>query len=51
MVTNIFVVGALKETERINAHYGEVENDQESVENKNKKYIFGFNSAENFCPG
>lgn len=51
MVTNILVVGALKETERINAHYDEVENDQESVENKNKRYIFGLNSAENFYSG
>lgn len=40
MATNTCVVEALKETERINAHYGGVKNDQEYVENRNRKYIF-----------
>lgn len=40
MVTNAFVVEALKDTERINPYYGGVKNDQEYVENGNRKYIF-----------
>lgn len=40
MVTNTFVVEALKETERINAHYGGVKNDPEYIENRNRRYIF-----------
>lgn len=40
MVTNTFVVEALKKTERTNAHYGGVKNDQEYVENRNRRYIF-----------
>lgn len=48
MVTNTFVVEALKETERINAHYGGVKNDQGYVENRNRRYIFSVSILREF---